>query len=540
MAEKDAYANFWFIERQAFTLIIVVFFVILSTITFFLCYRHHTINTEKTLKEDRSTVNLLSLTLEENLKKLVNVMESYIQRPLLLQAVRDKSVEKAVLHLINLKKSYPDVDILTITDKSGTLWAAYPDRPESIGMNLAYRDWYKGVSKEWKPNISDVVLRIVREKDLAFQVSVPFVNEKGEVIGILVNTQRTAGLKRIFEQLSLDPGETITVTDRKGQIVYGSRDYVETEIRPYPFHPGIKKAMAAMKNTFAIDDRDPGGGARYISFAMVGNIDWTVFLERDKSSILLSESSYYFQVTAIAFLLFLSIIIFLFYSRKQVMAQQILEQLQAERKIRANEEELRALSSRQQALLAAIPDIIMEVDANKVYTWANHSGFDFFGEDVIGREAAFYFEGEQETYRIVQPLFNGSDEFIYLESWQRRKDGKKRLLAWRCRMLKDESGQVTGALSSGRDITDQKQAEERIQRQGKLLAAINEVFFETLTASSKEDVAKTCLRVAEELTGSKFGFIGDITPEGLFTTTVFTEPGWKACAYFQDRCPRDS
>ena len=52
--------------------------------------------------------------------------------------------------------------------------------------------------------------------------------------------------------------------------------------------------------------------------------------------------------------------------------------------------------------LSAIPDIIMEVDANKVYTWANGPGIDFFGEDVIGREAANYFEGEQNTYAEVK------------------------------------------------------------------------------------------------------------------------------------------
>ena len=34
-------------------------------------------------------------------------------------------------------------------------------------------------------------------------------------------------------------------------------------------------------------------------------------------------------------------------------------------------EALRALSSRQEAILAAVPDIIMEVDQNKVYTWTN-------------------------------------------------------------------------------------------------------------------------------------------------------------------------
>ena len=35
------------------------------------------------------------------------------------------------------------------------------------------------------------------------------------------------------------------------------------------------------------------------------------------------------------------------------------------------------LSSRQEALLAALPEIIMEVDRNKVYVWANQRGMGF-------------------------------------------------------------------------------------------------------------------------------------------------------------------
>ncbi|MBI4686020.1 MAG: PAS domain S-box protein [Nitrospirae bacterium] len=132
------------------------------------------------------------------------------------------------------------------------------------------------------------------------------------------------------------------------------------------------------------------------------------------------------------------------------------------------EESLLSLSSRQKALLAAIPDIIMEVDNNKVYTWANQAGYEFFGEDVIGKEAAFYFKGEQSTYNMVQPLFNGNENIIYIESWQRRKDGQKRLIAWWCRVLKDKNGNVTGALSSARDITEQKQTEHLLQQSQKL------------------------------------------------------------------------
>ena len=126
-------------------------------------------------------------------------------------------------------------------------------------------------------------------------------------------------------------------------------------------------------------------------------------------------------------------------------------------------------SARQEALLFAIPDIIMEVDTNKVYTWANQAGVEFFGKDVIGREAAHYFIGEQDTYRTVESLFQGDESLIHVESWQRRQDGEARLLAWRCRVLKDPSGKVVGALSSARDNTERKRLEqERIHLEAQL------------------------------------------------------------------------
>jgi PAS domain S-box-containing protein/putative nucleotidyltransferase with HDIG domain len=135
--------------------------------------------------------------------------------------------------------------------------------------------------------------------------------------------------------------------------------------------------------------------------------------------------------------------------------QDITKRKQAEDALQEGQRQLKAI-------LAAVPEIIVEVDNNKVYTWANSVGIEFFGEDVIGKEADFYFEGEQDTYDTVRPLFNGAEDIIYLESWQRRRDGEKRLLAWWCRVLKGDDGNVTGALSSARDITDRKRAEEAL------------------------------------------------------------------------------
>ncbi len=128
----------------------------------------------------------------------------------------------------------------------------------------------------------------------------------------------------------------------------------------------------------------------------------------------------------------------------------------------AAEERLAALNRRHEAILGAVPEMICQVDCQKRYTWANQAALDFFGADMIGREAAEYFVESQDTQEKVQPLFEGSDEVVYVESWQRRRDGQKRLLAWWCRALKDEQGRVVGALSTARDITDQRRAQQQL------------------------------------------------------------------------------
>jgi PAS domain S-box-containing protein len=127
------------------------------------------------------------------------------------------------------------------------------------------------------------------------------------------------------------------------------------------------------------------------------------------------------------------------------------------------EENLRKLSTRHETLLAAVPEIVMEVDMRKVYTWANEAGIDFFGPDVIGREADYYFAGAQPTYEQVTPVFEGTAGTIYVENYQNRRDGQVRLLAWWCRSLRDAAGVIIGALSSARDITEIRRVETALR-----------------------------------------------------------------------------
>jgi len=132
-----------------------------------------------------------------------------------------------------------------------------------------------------------------------------------------------------------------------------------------------------------------------------------------------------------------------------------------------SQDALKAMSDRNEAILASVPDIIMEVDENKNYTWANIAGYEFFGDDVIGKEASHFFVGDQDTYNDVEPLFRNQSNIVYVESWQRRKDGIARLLAWRCKALRDDKGKTTGVLSSASDITELRQYEKVIRESEK-------------------------------------------------------------------------
>jgi PAS domain S-box-containing protein len=89
--------------------------------------------------------------------------------------------------------------------------------------------------------------------------------------------------------------------------------------------------------------------------------------------------------------------------------------------------------------------------------------------------------------------------------------------------------QSTGLLGLAIDITDRKQAEERVRRQSALLKGINRVFVETLTCKTEEELGAACLQVAEELTQSQFGFVGLLNARGCLDTVAISDPGWAAC-----------
>ncbi len=149
-------------------------------------------------------------------------------------------------------------------------------------------------------------------------------------------------------------------------------------------------------------------------------------------------------------------------------------------------------------------------------------------EEVLGRSHLELDIGVDQAVRddFFRTLLD-QGEVLGLETTFRARDG--RLIPAR---LSARTLEVAGdpcALVISQDITVQKQAEEAIKRQSAILNAINRIFREALTCETLEDLGRTSLAVAEELTGSRFGFICRLNQAGLLDDIVISDPGWDVC-----------
>ena len=120
-------------------------------------------------------------------------------------------------------------------------------------------------------------------------------------------------------------------------------------------------------------------------------------------------------------------------------------------------------ASHYQSLLAAIPDIVVEVDEAGRLSWGNAAARAFFGADLVGQTAMHFCRDLPQEDEAFATVLRGSAPGEPTEAWLTRTDGEARLLAWRCRPISDRQDQPGGALCSARDITERNRADEELR-----------------------------------------------------------------------------
>ncbi|MEW5795607.1 MAG: PAS domain S-box protein [Candidatus Zixiibacteriota bacterium] len=115
--------------------------------------------------------------------------------------------------------------------------------------------------------------------------------------------------------------------------------------------------------------------------------------------------------------------------------------------------------------------ILVALDTQGRVTMINRMGRQILGYEESEIIGAGWFEHflpaseRQRTRRAFDQLMAG--ELSLAERFNNpvlTKDGRERLISWRNMILRDKSGNITGTLSSGEDITDRRRAERALEQ----------------------------------------------------------------------------
>lgn len=115
------------------------------------------------------------------------------------------------------------------------------------------------------------------------------------------------------------------------------------------------------------------------------------------------------------------------------------------------ESKTRQWSERYARLLQAIPDIVVELDAEGVIKWANAVATRFFGDDPVGQALARFRDDRNTSASTIR---------VAEEGWFIRADGQRCLLTWSCSELEQTADRTGGRICSARDVTERNRSEE--------------------------------------------------------------------------------
>ena len=185
-----------------------------------------------------------------------------------------------------------------------------------------------------------------------------------------------------------------------------------------------------------------------------------------------------------------------------------------------------------QILLDNLPQKICFKDRDSVYVFCNDSYAADLGikrKEIAGKtDFEFYPKDLAEKYRQDdKEVMDFGENKSLVERYV--QDGQEFTVSTLKAPMRDEKGKVFGVLVVFSDVTEFKKTENKALRKNKVLECINTVFQAAYSSESEEDLAKKCLSLAEELTGSQFGFLGEINAVGRYDTIAISDPGWKQC-----------
>lgn len=230
-------------RRRVFNGIVLVFLLLpilaIGVFSYRESYRDLTANASD---RRQALAYLAAATLKQRLDYMKDIGVALATRVRFRQLIAESKWNEAIEILDSVPKDFPIIERLFLTDPSGTLMVDTPELPEVRGKNFAFRDWYRGVTKDWRPFVSDAYQRTAEPRYNVVAIAVPVRSEK-EIIGILVLQVRVGSLVEFLKALDIGRSGFIYIVDRRGQLLAHPKFNLDRNLIDFTAVPVVRKVL---------------------------------------------------------------------------------------------------------------------------------------------------------------------------------------------------------------------------------------------------------------------------------------------------------
>jgi signal transduction histidine kinase len=235
--------------------------------------------TDAALARRGAIARLAAVTLHEKFDRLVDIAAAFSTRVRFRELVGQGKWAEAIGILAVARNELPYIDRIILTDTRGVLLAGIPEDPSVIGRSFADRDWYQGVSREWKPYVSDVYLRAAAPRSNVFAVATPLRRTDGGIVGALVLQVRLDNFFDWARDVDLGKGGFLYIVDRKGKVAFHPRIPAQGEIADFSARPAVQHARKGERGIETVA-ADAEAEARVVAYEPMQKHGWAVVAQQ--------------------------------------------------------------------------------------------------------------------------------------------------------------------------------------------------------------------------------------------------------------------
>ncbi len=429
---------------------------------------------ELTLSRRDTVVYLASSNLEGKFDSLTALGSSFASRVQFRRFIVQNNWSEAMKIVASAPSDFADIDAVFLTKPDGILTEITGIDRSPVGKNYTSRDWYKGVSKDWQPYVSEIYVRANNpEKVIAVAVPVKGDPDKPEsmdtVLGILVFQIKLEKILDWSQAIDIGEGGFVYFADKNSHIAGHPKHQSEKGIIDFSSVPVVKNAMsgnAGVEVTYNPVDKEE----RLVAYKKLIKHGWAVIAQQP------TKTAFAIKNEALQAMAISNLTIFILNCLLALFILRFIAKL--------NNSKKSLLLSNERF------DFISKATSDAIYDWNIETGSIWFSEGfqkVFGYKKEEIVESldwwskkihEEDKTRIdkeIERTLSSNQNMLSLDYRFKKSDGSYVSVQDRAYLVRDTGGKAVRFIGVMQNITEIKKYEDELKKRTDEAERLNKI-----------------------------------------------------------------